>query len=538
MNLIWVKYHFLIHIPKKGKHMRKQQLILSILITTFSLSFLYACGSQSQTSAEVSTPSVVVETSTETPIISEEPEPEETPAEPEPVIINASCEQDILDLGLCLFTGTTDQKYASSSCKNQIKEGSPTDRIVIVYACDDPEHGGWGVLGLSIEGESGTRKQIDINAYPDDPGKERLIVYTVQELMDIVEINEPKQFKSFEIGAWNGGRIAGLYYLKDELSKAYEDFANEKAAMNQIKHTYNGSLSNENAIENAKSLYEYLKDSYGNVCITGQMESTWMGSEDYEMNYIYKKTGKYPAIRGLDFMNNDFAGVTRRAKEWWNKGGIVTICWHTGPDFASSYNESKEKNINWEEAFTEGSSTYNSLIAGMDRAVPYLQQLNEAGVPVLWRPFHEFDGMWFWWGKGGGENFVKLWQLMYERYTNVWGLNNLIWVLGYSNSGMDLENWYPGDEYVDIIGGDSYDDGANNDLFIRVSDVAAPDMPITFHECGKIPTESELKADSTNWLYFMTWHTEYLTDTNSDELLKSVYTSDYFITLDELPSFK
>lgn len=305
--------------------------------------------------------------------------------------------------------------------------------------------------------------------------------------------------------------------------------------MAQHLHTYNGNLSNKNATVSAQRLYEYLKTTYKNNCITGQMESTWKGSPDYEMNYIFNNTGKYPAIRGLDFMHNDFEGVVERSIEWWKKGGIVTICWHTGADFASAYTESQSDDINWSEAFTEGSHTYNSLISGMDRAVPYLMKLQDSDVPVLWRPFHEFDGKWFWWGKGDSENFVKLWKLMYERYTYHWKLNNLIWVLGYSHSGTNLPGWYPGDEYVDIVGGDCYEHGPNHDLYVKMTEIADSDMPIVFHECGKIPTATELKETDTPWLYFMTWHTEWLTDNNPLELLKEVYRDDFFITLDKLP---
>lgn len=305
------------------------------------------------------------------------------------------------------------------------------------------------------------------------------------------------------------------------------------------EYVYTGSLSNPNAIDNTVALYEYLKESYGNVCLTGQMESTWMGSPDYEMNYIQKNTGKLPAIRGLDFMHNDFAGVTRRAKSWWEQGGIVTICWHTGPDFASGYNECKADNINWKEAFVPGSETYNALIAGMDRAVPYLQELEDAGVPVLWRPFHELDGNWFWWSKGGWTNLANLWKLMYCRYTEYWGLDNLIWVFGYSHNSKKLEKWYPGDAYIDLIGGDSYTAGANPKLFKAVEKVQPEGMPIVFHECGTIPTQEQMHQSETPWLFFMVWHTDYITNKkyNTPESLNAIYNSDYFITLDELPRF-
>lgn len=205
-----------------------------------------------------------------------------------------------------------------------------------------------------------------------------------------------------------------------------------------------------------------------------------MGSDQYEFEYIYERTGKYPAIRGLDYMNDDFDGVNRRAAEWYDRGGIVTICWHCGSDFS---------------------------------------------------------GGWFWWGKGGAENFKKLWIIMYDRYTKYHKLDNLIWVLGYSGNGKGYDLWYPGDDYVDIIGADSYTDGANENLYELVKKIEKKEMPICFHECGRIPTVEQLHEKDAGWVWFMAWHTEYLTDTNDDADLKEIYNDDYVITLDELPAF-
>lgn len=78
-----------------------------------------------------------------------------------------------------------------------------------------------------------------------------------------------------------------------------------------------------------------------------------MGSEQYEFDYIYNNTGRYPAIRGLDYMNDDFSGVNRRAKEWHDRGGIVTICWHCGFDFTGSWDECmKTVRNDWDLALT------------------------------------------------------------------------------------------------------------------------------------------------------------------------------------------
>ncbi len=295
-------------------------------------------------------------------------------------------------------------------------------------------------------------------------------------------------------------------------------------------------LSNPNASKEAQALFDYICGTYRNGILSGQQESTWMGSDQYEFEYIYNQTGKYPAIRGLDYMNDDFNGVNKRAIEWHKRGGIVTICWHCGCDFSGSWAESMNTEISdWDKALTEGTPEYEKLIKGMDKAAAALQKLEAENIPVLWRPFHEFDGAWFWWGKGGAENFKKLWKLMYDRYTNYWGLDNLIWVLGYSQNGKNYAKWYPGDEYVDIAGADSYRDGANGKLYSNVGKVVGDDMPICFHECGRIPTVEQLKKADAQWVWFMTWHTEYITDHNKTDDLKKIYNDDYVITLDELP---
>lgn len=295
-------------------------------------------------------------------------------------------------------------------------------------------------------------------------------------------------------------------------------------------------LSNPNSNETTKRIYSYLCSLSGEGVLTAQQESTWMGSSEYEMDYIYSASGKYPAMRGLDYMNDDFEGVNKRASEWWNRGGLVTICWHTGADFIGEWKDaSNDEILEWDAVLTSGTTENKQFIEGMDKAAKALLQLQEQGVTVIWRPFHEFDGGWFWWGKGGPENFIKLWRLMYERYTDYWHLNNLIWVLGYSHNGEEYRKWYPGDDYCDIVGADSYDGGAQPKLYRKVNAVNKNNKPMCFHECGTNPTEAELRK--TKWIWFMTWHTEYLTENNSEEAINALYNSDYVITLDELPSF-
>lgn len=304
-------------------------------------------------------------------------------------------------------------------------------------------------------------------------------------------------------------------------------------------YTAKYTLSNPDATDDTKRVYDYINSIYKSKIISGQQESTWMTGPDYEMDYVFDNTGKYPAIRGLDYMHMDFNGVNERAIEWWEKGGIVTICWHCGTDFTGEWTHSQNTVIeDWDAALTEGTPEYEELIAGMDMGAEALTVLRDAGVPVLWRPFHELNGNWFWWSKGGAENFKKLWKLMYDRYTDHWGLNNLIWVFGYSHmDGRQFADWYVGDEYCDIVGADSYNKGANGVLYRCCELVVEDRKPICFHECGTIPTPDQLSDKGALWCYFMTWHTSYITKENKVEDLNMIFNHDYVITLDELPDW-
>lgn len=292
-------------------------------------------------------------------------------------------------------------------------------------------------------------------------------------------------------------------------------------------------LSNPNADAVTAKVYNYVCETFGKQIMTCQQESTWMGSPDYEMDYILETTGKLPAIRGLDYMNNDFKGVNERAISWWKKGGLVSICWHTGVN-GSGYQESLNDNPNFDKLLTEGTPEYNAMMKSWDEAATALAELRDAGVPVLWRPFHEFDGKWFWWGKGGSENFIKLWRLMYDKFTNEYGLTNLIWVLGYS--GEVRNGWYVGDEYCDIIGSDTYDNSTNAKAWKRLKALNT-DKPMAFHECGNVPAVDKFINDGCIWSWFMIWHTDHIKNNNADNL-KKVYNDSMVITLDELPDFR
>jgi hypothetical protein len=298
----------------------------------------------------------------------------------------------------------------------------------------------------------------------------------------------------------------------------------------------NRPLSNPDASKEAQNVYRYMCGIYGKAILAGQQESTWVNNNpDDEMDYISKTTGgKLPAIRGLDYMA--YNGVTERAIAWWQKGGIPTLCWHWGAPTKGTGYEASKLTISLDDALTTGTALNKAMMADLDRTARELVKLRDAHVPVLWRPFHENNGGWFWWGKGGAENFKKLWKLEYNYYTQTYKLNNLIWVFGYC--GKPDATWYPGDAYVDIAGADSYGKGTQHAMFQTVLGIVGTNIPICYHECGTIPDPDALMADSTPWSYFMTWHTSYIKQQNTPENLKKIYNHPYVITLDKLPNLK
>lgn len=296
------------------------------------------------------------------------------------------------------------------------------------------------------------------------------------------------------------------------------------------------TLSNPNATPQTVALYRYLCDMQGKGILSGQQECCAKGYFGGEMRYIKAVSGKLPAIRGLDFIHDDYDGVVRRSKDWHKKGGIVSICWHWGtPPDGVGY-PSSQGTVDLEEALSPGTALHEGMLRQMDQAAMALKRLQRAKIPVLWRPLHEFDGGWFWWGKGGGDAFVPLWRLMYDRYTHLHGLNNLIWVLGYDGEVKD--GWYPGDAYVDIVGADTYKENVPVAMYYRLEEVFGDRFLRAYHECGSIPEPDELMEKGLRWSWFLTWHRYHIRHQNTKEKVKRIYNHPYVITLDKLPNFK
>lgn len=326
--------------------------------------------------------------------------------------------------------------------------------------------------------------------------------------------------------------------------------------------TYNvtSSLVNKNSTANTKKLYSFLKDSYGKYVITGQQCDGGINGNEFKA--IKNLTGDYPALLGLDMMDytpsrtafGASSSAVEKAIEFANKGGIVTFCWHWNAP-TEYLNSTANSSDGWWGGFYTQSSKFDiaKVMNGQDakgkklldrdikEIAKQLKRLEKAGVPVIWRPLHEASGGWFWWGAKGSDAYKKLWKYLYKELTNTYGCNNLIWV--YNGQSAD---WYPGDEYVDIVGEDIYPGNHVYDpqvsRFKQAINYGSKTKITALTENGCIFDIDSAVSINALWSWFMTWGGEFTVNgSNYSEkyteksVIQKMYASKYSLTLGTLP---
>ncbi|MGQ0827425.1 MAG: glycosyl hydrolase [Bacteroidota bacterium] len=304
------------------------------------------------------------------------------------------------------------------------------------------------------------------------------------------------------------------------------------------------NLNAPNPIQKAVCLYDFLKEKYGKKILSGAMT---LSSFD-ESNWLLQQTGKEPVVLGLDFMHANrgytwYNNSTTRndAKTWYNKGGVPVICWHwrdPSRNTESFYTSGTSFDVS--KIFDPLSAQYAAMIQDIDFVAQEFLKLQADGIPVIWRPLHEAAGGWFWWGAKGGAACKELWQIMYNRIVNYHGVNNLIWVWTYEPG--EGTGWYPGDNYVDMVGRDLYRQGNHSSQILEfntMNDVYSGTKMISLSECGSFPDVDNLTADGAAWSWYMTWYGDYTRSAvhNSLSLWNKMFASDYVLTLDEMPGW-
>lgn len=343
-------------------------------------------------------------------------------------------------------------------------------------------------------------------------------------------------------------------------------------------------LSNANATQQAVNVYNFLLSQYGKKTLLASMANVNWNIAEAEL--VHAATGKYPAIATMDYIHmftltshNPFEYWTVAydnlsvVENWWNSNGLIAASWHWNMP-------ATENHINSTEGYTctpgAGSTdpqttcakpsnimkdgTWEKRIADEDLAkmAELLLALQTKGIPLIFRPFHEASGntyspwnlvngkpqgnaAWFWWGAEGAETYKQLWRYVYD-YMKDAGVNNLIWVWTSQNNGDN--DWYPGDEYVDMIGQDIYNQGCqNNAADFKKLQAAYPNKMITLSECGNVGKVSEQWTAGARWSYCMPWYQYNAATLEGHEYADTQWWQDAVncknvITRDQMPSLK
>lgn len=237
----------------------------------------------------------------------------------------------------------------------------------------------------------------------------------------------------------------------------------------------------------------------------------------HDLDRIKAASGKEPMIWGGD-LAWDARQVVEIATREHNRGRIVTIMWHVNRPFDKTervdfrrQTQGEFTDSQWKELITEGSEMHKMWLAQVDSISNYLKVLHERKIPVLWRPYHEMNGEWFWWGYRPGEDgFPKLWQMLYDRMVNHHHLDNLIWVWNANaprqipdDTAMPYEPFYPGHDYVDVLATDVYNNDWKQEHHDQLVALGEGKL-IALGELGDLPTPEHL-ASMNKFAWFMIW---------------------------------
>lgn len=325
------------------------------------------------------------------------------------------------------------------------------------------------------------------------------------------------------------------------------------------------TLSDPLANQNTHMLMNYLTGIYGQKTLAGHQQNASANAAFPSSTYLNLSGGLKPALRSSDFIeysptrlangsnpNNESEQSIAWAKQ---NNGIIAMNWHwnapanlvdtqcgssCGPNdypwWRGFYTQGTTFDLNGALAHPTGSD-YQLLLRDIDAIGVQLQKFQDAGVPVIWRPLHEAQGGWFWWGAHGPDSFKQLWRLMYNELTNVKGLHNLIWEYTSSAAQGNYQDWYPGDDVVDMVGLDIYTDARSSmsgEWYDMLNQFNGRKM-LALSESGTLPNGSLTHSYGPLWSYFSLWQDGYLDDFSAAQV-QALLNDSNVITLNELPT--
>lgn len=245
---------------------------------------------------------------------------------------------------------------------------------------------------------------------------------------------------------------------------------------------------NPHATIETRYLYNNMKLMEGKAIFFGQMDPFYLNGRPAGKPFqsdVEDICGSLPALGSWE-LKNIGAGFSdtvmcNEVEYYYQQNGIISFCWHMmDPSGRGFYVKDLPDKYAGNELLP-GGTHHEWFLEQLDRIAFFFQQLKGPegeSVPILFRPFHEMDGDWFWWGKPyvSRETFAQIWQFTFNYLVNEKKVNNLLFVFSpcdrftKRDGEMGYLDYYPGDKYVDILAQDNYwqvRSGADSAAFIN-----------------------------------------------------------------------
>jgi mannan endo-1,4-beta-mannosidase len=270
----------------------------------------------------------------------------------------------------------------------------------------------------------------------------------------------------------------------------------------------------------AVALLKYIRSISGKNTLTGQ--HNYPNTHDASTRQAAAVWDKTPAVFGQDFgfaAPGDKDAVAARpdiiaeCKRQYAAGAIITLCWHAvrpTEDEPVTFRQSvqgKLTDAQWNELITPGTPLHRRWCDQVDVIAGYLKQLRDAHVPVLWRPYHEMNGDWFWWGGRRDERgTIALYHQLFDRLANHHQLNNLVWVWSVdrpSKPERQFAGFFPGRDYFDVAALDVYHGDFSQSYYHGLLKLAGG-KPVALAEVGPPPSLAVLEKQP-RWTWWMLW---------------------------------
>lgn len=313
-------------------------------------------------------------------------------------------------------------------------------------------------------------------------------------------------------------------------------------------------MANPDASPEARQLLTFLYSISGKKTLSGMHNV--IGRMSVNTDKVYEITGQLPAIWGGDFgfadSTHDIDNIKYRPllvpeiKKQYNRGAIIVLSYHQAnpaigePSPFEGGIISKLTDDQWKELLTPGTPLYEKWRAQMDLLAGHLTQLKDAHIPIIFRPYHEMNGNWFWWGgRKGDDGYIALWKQLFNYYTQHHHLNNIIWAWTPDKPWAGVEAFYPGDEFVDVLGCDIYPMKDKQEVYPqewydRMKKLAG-DKPLALTENSVLPDPKLLKKQP--WVWFMSWG-EMLFQNNTEAEIKRFYNARRVLNLKDVADRK